>query len=137
MTVFNFNLVYLDQVASKASHLQGYQLCFLHSVFILLLFHLPHHIDDSVHNLGVIFDSDFSFHKHMFLIYAKSCLNYHISDLPRSRRHLPLSTAKTISNSLITSRLDYWNSLINNIAKQDLSKLHRVQNCLARVVGPY
>ena len=44
-----------------------------------------------------------------------------------------LST-KTISNSLITSRLDYCNSLINNIAKQDLSKLQRVQNCLARVV---
>ena len=32
----------------------------------------------------------------------------------------------------ITSRLDYCNSLINNIAKEDLSKLQRVQNCLAR-----
>ena len=30
--------------------------------------------------------------------------------------------------------LDYCNSLINNIAKQDLSKLQRVQNCPARVV---
>ena len=28
----------------------------------------------------------------------------------------------------------YCNSLINNIAKQDLSKLQRLQNCLARVV---
>ena len=84
---------------------------------------------DSVRNLGVIFDSDFSFHKHI----CKSCF-YHIRDLRRLRRHLPLSTAKTISNSLITSRLDYCNSLINNIAKQDLSKLQRVQNCLARVV---
>ena len=50
------------------------------------------------------------------------------------RRHIPLSTAKTISNALISSRLDYCNSLLNNIAKQDLSKLQRVQNCLARVV---
>ena len=64
---------------------------------------------------------------------CKSCF-YHIRVLRRIRRHLPLSTAKTISNSLITSRLDYCNSLINNIAKQDLSKLQRVQNCLARVV---
>ena len=31
-------------------------------------------------------------------------------------------------------RLDYCNSLLNNIAKQYLSKLQRVQNCLARVV---
>ena len=69
-----------------------------------------------------------------FLIYiCKSCF-YHIRDLRRIRRHLPLSTAKTISNSLITSRLDYCNSLINNIAKQDLSKLQSIQNCLARVV---
>ena len=85
--------------------------------------------------IGVIFDSDFSFHKHISNI-CKSCF-YHIMplrDLRRIRRHLPLSTAKTISHSLITSRLDYCNSLINNIAKQDLSKLQRVQNCLARVV---
>ena len=38
------------------------------------------------------------------------------------------------SCTLISSRLDYCNSLINNIAKQDLSKLKRVQNCLARVI---
>ena len=87
---------------------------------------------DSVRNLGVVFDSDFSFHKHVSNI-CKSCF-YHIRDLRRIRRHIPLSTAKTISNALISSRLDYWNSLQNNIAKQDLSKLQRMQNCLVRVV---
>ena len=87
---------------------------------------------DSVRNLGVVFDSDFSFHKHVFNI-CKSCF-YRIRDLRRIRRHIPLSTAKTISNALISSRLDYCNSLLNNIAKQDLSKLQRVQNCLVRVV---
>ena len=59
---------------------------------------------------------------------CKSCF-YHIRDLRRIRRHISLSTAKTISNALISSRLDYCNSLLNNIAKQDLSKLQRVQNC--------
>ena len=49
---------------------------------------------DSVRNLGVIFDSDFSFHKHVSNI-CKSCF-YHIRDLRRIRRHIPLSTAKTI-----------------------------------------
>ena len=52
-------------------------------------------------------------------------------DLRRIRRHIPLATAKTISNAQISSRLDYCNSLINNIAKQ---KLQRPQHCLARVV---
>ena len=88
---------------------------------------------DSVRNLGVIFNSDFSFHKHVSIIICKSCF-YHIRDLRRIRCHIPLSTVKTIFNSLISSRLDHCNSLINNIAKQDLSKLQRVQNCLARVV---
>ena len=86
---------------------------------------------DSVRNLGVIFDSDFSFHKHVSNILCKSCF-YHIRDLRRIRRHMPLPTAKTICNALISSRLDYCNSLLNNIAKQDLSKLQRVQNCLSQ-----
>ena len=47
---------------------------------------------------------------------------------------IPISTAKTISTALISSRLDYCNSLLNNIAKRDLAKLQRVHNCLARVV---
>ena len=67
---------------------------------------------------------------------CKSCF-YHIRDLRWIWRHIPLSTAnsaKSISNALISSRLDYCNSLINNIAKQDLSKLQCLQNCLARVV---
>ena len=49
---------------------------------------------DSVRNLGVVFDSDFGFHKHVSNI-CKSCF-YHIRDLRRIRRHIPLFTAKTI-----------------------------------------
>ena len=62
---------------------------------------------------------------------CKSCF-YHIHDLHRFRRHISISTAKTISTALIS--LDYCNSLLNNIVRRDLAKLQRVQNCLARVV---
>ena len=64
---------------------------------------------------------------------CKSCF-YHIRVLRRIRRHVSISTAKVISTTLISSRLDYCNSLLNNIAKSDLTKLQQVQNCLARVV---
>ena len=64
----------------------------------------------------------------MDALYKKHMVKYY------DDRCIPLSTAKTISNALISSRLDYCNSLLNNIAKQDLSKLQRVPNCLARVV---
>ena len=89
---------------------------------------------DSVRNLGVVFDSDLSFHKHVSNI-CKSCF-YHIRDLRRIRRHIPLSTAKTISNSLISSRLDYCNSLINNIVKKDLSKLMILFCCASELGSP-
>ena len=87
---------------------------------------------DTVHNLDVVFDKDFNFHQHIYQV-CKSCFS-HIRDLRRIRRHLSISTAKTISTALISSRLDYCNSLLNNIAKRDLAKLQRVHNCLARVV---
>ena len=87
---------------------------------------------DTVRNLGVIFDSDLNFRQHISQV-CKSCF-YHIRDLRRIRCHISISTAKTISTALISSRLDYCNSLLNNIAKRDLAKLQRVQNCLACVV---
>ena len=87
---------------------------------------------DTVRNLGVVFDSDFNFRQHIYQI-CKSCF-YHIRDLRQIRRHVSISTAKTISTALISSRLDCCNSLLNNISKRDLAKLQRVQNCLARVV---
>ena len=39
-------------------------------------------------------------------------------DFRRIRSHLSLYSAKTISVALINSRLDYCNSLLNNIAKK-------------------
>ena len=50
---------------------------------------------DTVRNLGVIFDSDFNFRQHSSQV-CKSCF-YHIRDLRRTRRHISISTAKTIS----------------------------------------
>ena len=86
---------------------------------------------DTVRNLGV-FDSDCYFRQHISQV-CKSCF-YHIRDFRRIQHHVSISTAKTISTALISSNLDYCNSLLNNIAKRDLAKLQRVQNCLACVV---
>ena len=72
---------------------------------------------DSVCNLGVVFDSDFNFRQHISQV-CKSCF-YHIRDLHRIRRHISLSTAKTISTALISIRLDYCNSLLNDMARRD------------------
>ena len=63
----------------------------------------------SVLNLGVTFDENFNFKQHI----SKTCrcCFYHIRDLCRIRRFLSLSVAKTIATALVSSRLDYCNSL--------------------------
>ena len=86
----------------------------------------------SVLNLGVTFDENFNFKQHI----SKTCrcCFYHIRDLRRIRRFLSLSVAKTIATALVSSRLDYCNSLLYNTANKDIAKLRRVQNYLASVV---
>ena len=87
---------------------------------------------DSARNLGVFFDSGLNFRQHISQV-SSSCF-YHIRDLERIRKSLPLALAKQIAVALVTSKLDYCNSLLHEIPAKDLQKLQRVQNCLARVV---
>ena len=87
---------------------------------------------DTVHNIGVVFERDFNFRQHISQV-CKSFF-YHRLSPSNSASLIYIYTAKTISMALIGSRLDYCNSLQNDIGKIDLAKLQRVQNCLARVV---
>ena len=64
---------------------------------------------------------------------SKSC-HFHIRDIRHIRHLLPLSAATTLANSLVSSTLDYCNSLYNGISQANLNKIHRIQNSLARVV---
>ena len=86
----------------------------------------------SVSNLGVNFDESLNFKQHI----SKTCrcCFYHICDLRCIRRFLSFSVVKTIATALVSSRLDYCNSLLYNTANKDIARLQRVQNCLARVV---
>ena len=87
---------------------------------------------DSARNLGVKFDKDFNFKKHS----PKVCLSchYHICDLHRLRRCLTAAATKTIATPLVSSKLDYCNSIPYNIPDCEMNKLQSVQNCLPRVV---
>ena len=83
-------------------------------------------------NLGVNFDSDLNFQRHINNT-VKVC-NYYIRDIRRVRKHLNLNAATALANALVSSRLDYCNSLLHSLPKVHLNKLQRVQNSLARVV---
>ena len=64
---------------------------------------------------------------------SSSCF-YHLRYLKRIRKSLPLALAKQIAVALVTSKLDYCNSLLHKIPAKDLHQLQRVQNCLATIV---
>ena len=89
-------------------------------------------VSSSARNLGFIFDSDMSFSDQINSV-SKSC-HFHIRDIPRIRHLLPLSTATALANSLVSSKLDYCNSLYSGISQTNLNKLQRIQNSLARVI---
>ena len=87
---------------------------------------------DKVQNLGVIFDSCFNFSAQVSAI-SKSCFVC-LRDLRRIRRHLSKSVATAVANAMISSRLDYCNSLFRSLSRRDSHKLQCIQSSAARIV---
>ena len=61
-------------------------------------------------------------------------VNYHIRNLSRIRRYIDKDTCHTAVRALITSRLDYCNSLLNGITNKNMVRLQSLQNKAARLV---
>src|SRR5207244_12504696 len=87
---------------------------------------------DSCRNLGVVFDKELSFEKHISSICSTSF--YHIRQLRQIRSSLDTNSAKVLANALVSSKLDYCNPLIYDLPEFSLDRLQSVQNALARVV---
>ena len=101
-------------------------------MFLIGLFGVKTNPAKSARNCGVIFDKNFTFRSHISVV-CNSCF-YHMRDLRRFRRHLDLDRAKLLATALVSSCLDYCNSLVYGIADFDFTRLRRVQNQLARLV---
>jgi hypothetical protein len=89
---------------------------------------------DSTRNLGVIFDKDLSLKQHISAICKTSY--YHIRQIRQVRSSLDFNSAIILANSLVSSKLDYCNSLYYGLPAASLDRLQKVQNSLARVVDP-
>ena len=73
----------------------------------------------SAKNLDVVFDSSLNFRKHISQCMA--CF-YHIRDLCRIRKRLSLDLGKQIAVTLVSSKLDYCNSLFHNMPEKDIAR---------------
>jgi len=89
---------------------------------------------DSTRNLGFIFDKNLSAKQHISSVCKSSY--FQIRQLRQVRSSLDTNSAIILANSLVSSKLDYCNSLYYNLPALSLDRLQRVQNALARVVVP-
>ena len=87
---------------------------------------------ESVKNLGVILDAENSMERHVANLCPISY--YHLRELRRVRRYLNHETAVKVANALVSSRLDYCNSLLYNTKRAYTSRLQKVQNALCWTV---
>ena len=88
----------------------------------------------SARDLGVVLDSDLSFNQHISNVCRSSF--YHIRQLRQIRSSIDLNSSILLANALVSSKLDYCNSLFHELPNSSLNRLQRVQNSLARVVVP-
>ena len=84
-------------------------------------------------SLGVTWDQNLSFDQHVQNVVKAS--NFHIRALRHIRPMLNREVANTVACSIVSSRLDYCNSLLYGTSAKNIAKLQRVQNALARVVS--
>lgn len=87
----------------------------------------------SIRNLGVIFDQSLSLNDH--ITYLCKSINYHLRNIGKIRKYLSTEAAQRAIHALITSRLDYSNSLLFGLPVYQLNRLQRLQNNAARVVA--
>ena len=87
---------------------------------------------DTLKNLGVTFDSGNTFTSHITKL-CHACY-YHLRDLRRICKFLSVGTAALLEHSMISSRLEYCNSLLYGVSKCNVAKLQKIQNILCRIV---
>ena len=84
-------------------------------------------------NLGVFFEDNMSANAQITSIVKSS--NYHLRAIGRIRCYLTRDAAEKVVHALISSKLDYGNSLLAGVANYQIKRLQRVQNTAARVIA--
>ena len=85
-----------------------------------------------VRNLGVIFDSNMSFNNQISNI--SRSVRYQLRNLSFIRKCLTKDATEKLIHALISSRLDFCNSLLSGLPFQQINRLQSLQNSAARLV---
>ena len=86
-----------------------------------------------VKNVGVWLDNNLTMNKHVNTI-VSHCYKL-LKNIGRIRKIITKKHTEMLVHAVISSRLDYCNSLLFNISKSNMYKLQKVQNAAARLVA--
>ena len=87
---------------------------------------------DSVRLLGVQFDCNLNFDNHVTKLVSECW--YHIRNIQKIRRYLTTDELKKLVHAVISSKIDYCNSILYGVKASTISKLQTVQNEAAKVI---
>ena len=82
--------------------------------------------------MGVIFDNKINMQFHIKNV-SRAAM-YHLYNISKIKRYLGQSATEQIIHALVTSRMDYCNSVLVGQSTSALAPLQRVQNAAARLL---
>ena len=85
-----------------------------------------------VRNLGVSFDQNMTMEAHVSSVAHSAA--FHTRNISHIGKNITTKSAKSLVNSLVTSRIDYCNSLLAGVSGHLVKRLERAQNCAARTI---
>ena len=85
-----------------------------------------------VHNLGVMFDQNMTMEAHVSSVACSAA--FHTRNISRIRKNITTKSAKSLVNGLVTSRIDYCNSLLAGVSEHLVKRLEHAQNCAAHTI---
>ena len=88
--------------------------------------------EESITNLGVIMDQHLKLDRHVNKV-IKVCM-FHLRNISKIRRFLTTEACKLLIHALVTSHLDYRNSILHGCNQSILERLQLLQNYAARLV---
>ena len=86
----------------------------------------------SASNLGIRYDTSLQFVQHVSRVVQSA--SHQLRNIGHIRQFLTTDAAKTLIQAMVTSRLDYGNSLLAGLPDSQIQRLQKVQNCAARII---